>query len=336
MTNMYDAGEKTKNPAPPPESLRSATLADAPERFASMGWPVFPLGGHTVAGDPMKQPLRGSRGFKDATTDLDEVSRLWARSRGRYGIGLATGEDLGLWVLDIDMGTDKDGRVKAGDESISDLTARHGRLPDTVTAKTGGGGWHLYFRMPTDRPVRNSSSKVGKDLDVRGTGGYVVLPPSPHPSGSLYQWLPNRAPGEIEPATAPEWLLELASPLDSELPLETSTATDPEGPSGRVSVVSGRPGGRSQPVDVSREDWPAHAVNVFRKYLGEVLGAEVGSRRRTLGHASLIAGRLVATGALNETKAAEALRIAGEATGLDPEEVAAQIRSGIRTGKGGR
>lgn len=330
MNNMQSATAKTKNPAIS-ETIRCATLADAPERFASMGWPVFPLGGHAVAGDPMKQPLRGSRGFKDATTDLDAVSRLWARSRGRYGIGLATGEDLGLWVLDIDMGTDKDGRVKAGDESISDLTARFGRLPDTITARTGGGGWHLYFRMPTDRPVRNSSSKVGPDIDVRGTGGYVVLPPSPHPSGSLYRWLPNRAPGEIEPATAPQWLIELASPLDSELPLETSTATDPEGPSGRGAWFRAE-SNRTEPVDVSREDWPAHARAVFVKQLEQVLGAPVGSRRRTLGFAALITGRLISTGALNEKKAAEALRIAGEAAGLDPEEVAAQIRSGIRKG----
>jgi hypothetical protein len=41
---------------------------------------------------------------------------------------------------------------------------------------------------------------------VRGRGGYVLLPPSPHENGT-YEW--RTAPDETPLAPAPAWLLEL-------------------------------------------------------------------------------------------------------------------------------
>lgn len=80
-------------------------------------------------------------------------------------------------------------------------------LPDTWRARTGGGGQHIYFAAADDR-IRNSTSQVGRGLDVRGAGGYVVLPPSLHKSGDRYEWI--NPPTHTPVATAPDWLTTLA------------------------------------------------------------------------------------------------------------------------------
>jgi hypothetical protein len=77
-----------------------------------------------------------------------------------------------------------------------------------VECWTGGGGRHLYFAHPGGL-VRN---KVGlaPGIDIRADGGYVVAPPSLHASGLRYVWVEGRAPGRIEIAALPDWLLRRA------------------------------------------------------------------------------------------------------------------------------
>ena len=66
------------------------------------------------------------------------------------------------------------------------LEAKHGNLPATVEVITTRGR-HLYFQTP-ETSVRNSAGKVAPGIDVRGDGGYVLAPPSIHPSGRRYEW----------------------------------------------------------------------------------------------------------------------------------------------------
>ncbi len=91
-------------------------------------------------------------------------------------------------------------------ESLRALEGAHGALPPTTRSRTGGGGVHVYFRYPARTPgveeVRNSASRVGPGLDVRGEGGYVLVPPSR--TIGAYEWT-KRTP----PAPPPGWLLEL-------------------------------------------------------------------------------------------------------------------------------
>ena len=137
--------------------------------MAKRGWQVFPVKG--------KHPLKDTRGFHDATTDERQVREWWGGQNG-LGIGIATGEVSGLWVLDVDG--------PEGEDELGALELEHGELPETIAAKTRNGR-HFYFRM-NSRTVRNSTSKVAPRVDVRGTGGYVVAPPSPHPDGGTYRW----------------------------------------------------------------------------------------------------------------------------------------------------
>ena len=174
-----------------PESV--GTMCDmvaAAELFMTLGWPVFPVIGKTPA---------TTHGLNDASLEQRMAGIWWEYHRER-GIALATGTKSGVWVLDLD-----------GQEATAALVAlqeKHDKIPFTVTAKTDRG-WHLYFRMPPGGDIRNSAGKVAIGVDVRGTGGYVVLPPSPHPTGSSYEWVAGRAPGEVPVAEAPQWLLDL-------------------------------------------------------------------------------------------------------------------------------
>jgi hypothetical protein len=60
---------------------------------------------------------------------------------------------------------------------------------------------HCYFLNP-DRELRCSAGLIGPGLDIRSTGGYVILP-SP---GSGYEWDPINNFNEMQPALPPDWL----------------------------------------------------------------------------------------------------------------------------------
>jgi hypothetical protein len=65
---------------------------------------------------------------------------------------------------------------------------RYGILPETRVVHTGGGGLHFYFEHPGFH-TPNSVSELGPGLDLRGDGGYVLLPPSVHATSRIYSWL---------------------------------------------------------------------------------------------------------------------------------------------------
>lgn len=144
-------------------------LPRAASRYAARGWYIFPLGPRG------KKPLvDGGRGFHDASCDPDIVAAWW-RATPDANIGLAPGRS-GLLVLDVDG---PDGEAAAGALGLRDVS--------TLTCTTGRaeGGRHLYFAHP-GFPIGNFALAVR--LDVRCDRGYVVVPPSIHPSGALYRW----------------------------------------------------------------------------------------------------------------------------------------------------
>lgn len=165
-------------------------MVDAATKYMDRGWKIFPVNGKVPA---------TAHGLNDASSEHRMIPSWWGSNPDR-GIGLATGGASGVWVLDLDG--------EEGKKSFRELQEGHERLPKTVSAKTGKG-FHLYYRMPTGRDVRNSAGKVGAGIDVRGTGGYVVVPPSPHPSGLRYEWVALRSPDDVRVADAPTWLLNL-------------------------------------------------------------------------------------------------------------------------------
>jgi hypothetical protein len=163
----------------------------------------------------------GGHGWADASRHLPEVTHLFTRRR-HTGIGVACGEASGCWALDVD-GTD-------GRQSLQDLMDRHGPLPYGPISVTGKGLHHWFAWSDDCHQLRN---RVGfaKGLDVRTTGGGVVVPPSRHQdTGRHYEWQVSLL--DMDPPQAPDWLLaEIVSTYATAaptLPADRPTVTVPD------------------------------------------------------------------------------------------------------------
>jgi hypothetical protein len=155
--------------------------------YAQLGLPIFPCQRRG------KEPAC-SRGLHDATPNLDRIHSWWGHCKD-LNIGLACGEASGLFIIDVDGAE--------GEATLRKPEDKYGPLPPTREAITGrSGGRHAYYRLGKHK-VRNSTGKLGTGTDVRGTGGYVLLAPSIHPSGRPYSWSVDSAD---HIASAPDWL----------------------------------------------------------------------------------------------------------------------------------
>ncbi len=169
----------------------TGTLLDAALDYAARGWPVFPVWGAREDGgcycpegldcpDAAKHPIY-SGGFERATTDAEVLAAYWTRYP-KANIGMPTGRRSGVLVVDVDM-------KHGGFETLAALIHKYGEWPRTTAVRTGGGGMHFFFEYPQGGvEIRNSAGKLGPGLDVRGEGGYVLLPPSVHATRRCYEW----------------------------------------------------------------------------------------------------------------------------------------------------
>ena len=156
---------------------------------AGRGWRLFPV----KAGQ--KAPPLISDWPGKASRSLEQIES-WARLYPNCNWALACGPDSGVYVLDID-GPD-------GKASVEAWERRGWNLPVTRTHKTPRGQ-HLLFNWPEGFALTISASKLGAGLDERGKNGYVLLPPSLHPSGHRYVSEDEAVPL----ADMPQWLIDL-------------------------------------------------------------------------------------------------------------------------------
>lgn len=167
-------------------------VAAAALEHAGRGRPVFPV-------DPVsKRPLeRGGGGFKAATTDVARIRAWWQRWPGA-GLAIPTGRPTGIVVIDVDP-------RHGGADGVQEAADRLGSLPPTLRASTPSGGWHYFLTLPADAgDIPNSAGKLAEGVDVRGTGGYVVIPP-----GRGREWTVRRAAAVVPD----EWACEMRSPV---------------------------------------------------------------------------------------------------------------------------
>ena len=151
--------------------------------------------------DAGKHPLT-KHGVKDATKDTNQI-RTWWLEKPKANIGIAMGNDSGIFVLDVDP-------RHGGDGSLQQMQEEYGALPDGPRVRTGGGGEHLYFTVPPGVTVR-SRVALRPGIDVRGKGSYAVGVGSMHASGKKYLWERGKTPSHLPVPDCPAWLLELIS-----------------------------------------------------------------------------------------------------------------------------
>lgn len=176
--------------------------------YATRGWRVLPLWGiddtgrclcgKAKCGSPGKHPIAHlvREGVKEASCSPAQVERWW-KLFPTANVGIATGPESDLYVIDVDT-------TKGGQDSIEELRAKFA-FPPTVAARTGSGGYHLFYAYFDDLP--NTTNKLGKGIDTRGEGGYVVAPPSIHRTQRLYEWITS--PDDIPVAPTPDWVIDI-------------------------------------------------------------------------------------------------------------------------------
>jgi len=171
-----------------PSALEMALL------YARLGWRVAPV-------KPGTKHPRIDEWQTEATTNVVQIAAWWGWMPDS---GVSYVIDHPHFVLDVDP-------RHGGDETLRDLEAQYGALPDTVRAITGGGGTHHVMRNTRDvQIVNNAGTALGVGLDIRGVGGQIVVAPTLHPdTGVAYAWEIGYGPDEHAVADAPEWLLDM-------------------------------------------------------------------------------------------------------------------------------
>ncbi len=260
-------------------------LGAAAARYATQGWRVFPC--------QDKRPLT-EHGFRDATSDLEQIAQWW-RSWPDAQIGAPVPPAFA--VVDVDP-------RNGGKATLAALATKHGPLPKTLTCLTGGGGRHVYFLHPGGE-LRQGAGILGPGLDTRMPGkGYVILPPSPHPSGRTYGW---KDP-DVAAAPMPSWLVGALRP----------------------------PPPRRSPPSTAPHVSDAYARAALEGEVAAVAGAPIGRRNETLHLGAVKLGSLVGAGLLAEFDVVAALLDGAKACGhLDDDGervVQATIRSGLSWG----
>ena len=278
------------------EEARRSELHAAAVHYWELGFRCIPLHhvqgtqcscGDEECGSPGKHPLHNSWQVPEMDPDADAS---WWRRLGagetspvnwepQAGIGILTGEPSGVFVLDIDV-TAVDGFA-----TLERLEGEHPEepIPATLTVTTGSGGRHYYFAVPGFEFTSAKPWGKGSGIDVKGSKGFVVAPPSISGYGR-YSFLQD-VTSINQVAKAPSWILQALR----------------EHQRRQYGEITGNP--------------PAVPDKLLRAYMASVLGGVVsmlrhapeGERNNTLNQAAWRLGQFGAHGLVAEAEARQVL-----------------------------
>jgi len=148
---------------------------EAAKMYVSLGWRVIPI----VKNSKIIPPKRYNVSYTHATNKLKVVEKWFHPEEGIFAgwnIGLATGRDEGIAVIDIDINGEKQGDVQ-----FKDLQTKYSTVPLGPTQTTQSGGKHYIYRW--EEGFSSSTGKIGTDIDTRGGAeqackGHIVAWPS--------------------------------------------------------------------------------------------------------------------------------------------------------------
>ena len=182
--------------------------------YAAHGLPVLPC--DPSSGNRCKSPLvardldeAGSPiprtgGLYKATTDERQLRSWWSQWPDAL-IGMRTGQASRIFVIDLDV--PKVPGQPDGVAAWAALVEQHGGIPPTRIHRTPSGGRHVFFRWREDHPVTNREGQLPSGINVRGEGGYIIVPPSRLSDGRSYEVAEQD--GDVGIAEAPDWLYAL-------------------------------------------------------------------------------------------------------------------------------
>ena len=297
-------------------SMRAAAVD-----LAAQGLPVFMLGRSkrpvancpqcprdTAGHDPATCGHLTCHGFYAASTDPDRVAAML--DAVPYGmLAVRAGTAAGIAVVDIDP--------RNGGRVVPDL------MPPTRAARTGSGGWHLYYQHPGVALAAKLAGYPG--VDIKTDGGYVVAPPSTHPgTGQPYRWLADRP----IVAMPPDLLVACRADDGSGGVSRTSRTSRIKAGQGRYGFF----GGTAQAVPAALNPGGGGISSppaLLAAHLAAVARAREGHRRNTLYGAARGVARMVAAGAVTRAEAYQALYDAGVQAQQTDRDIRAAIRGGF-------
>ena len=284
---------------------------DAALTYTERGWLVFALsagksplancrdcrdGAHRTPAEMEACTCLTCHGFYAATLDMDRIDAMFMGHPDRL-LAIRTGKVSGIAVVDVDP--------PEGLDTMRDLVAE-GLLPETCAQRTGSGGWHLLYEHPGGY-VMSGAGKLGKKIDSKADGGYIVAAPSIHPrTGEPYAWRWDYPEAPLAPMH-PTLVARLR----------------PEPPRPRLST-----GDRFTTLTSKR----------LQGLVDTVLRAEEGNGNNSLYWAACKAGEMISKGEISEQVAFDALSAAASQLGI-PERDAGRspqhgtIGSGLRRGQ---
>ena len=166
------------------------------QRLAEQGCAVFQCSpkGKTPFG------ATAPHGCNSASADIATIQKWWTQYPD-CNIGIKCSN---LLVFDLDC---KDGIDGAND--LRNIIQSVGKLPDSPIARTGSGGWHLFFAKPNvdiigQKKIKWQGQKTG--IDIQTGNQYIVAPPSIHPCGNPYQWITPPCHVAQLPQLPSEWI----------------------------------------------------------------------------------------------------------------------------------
>jgi putative DNA primase/helicase len=238
-----------------------------------------------------KHPMGGYSANKWFTA-AQEIRDFVARNP-KANFAMATGSPSGVVVVDIDG--------EKGKASWRRLCKEHGNLKKKITIKTPRG-YHLWFVKP-DGVVRNSAGKIAQGIDVRGDGGYVLIPGSIGANGKPYRIVSGDLL-DVDKCVAPNWL---QNHLKGKLSERAST-------------------------DKRRAASSCYGRAALSSEVRKVKALREGRRNVELHKSAFRMGQIAADGHIAEDEAESALIQAATSTGLPEKEAVGTVRSGLSSG----
>ena len=164
------------------------SVLEQANEYIDQGWSILPVK------PSEKRPYMTNWLQYQHVKATKEMAENWFTSLMGAGVGMVTGRISGVVVLDIES------YCKI---PIEELLRRY---PTQMVSRTGSGGYHLFYLYPNDVPKIANRVGIFEGADIRADGGFIVLPPTRHPNGRLYEWVKTGFPGVF-----PKALLDIQS-----------------------------------------------------------------------------------------------------------------------------
>lgn len=180
--------------------------------YLERGWQLFTVQEHkrpwhncsacpTGAHDGEQCECLFCHGFQAATGDAQKVEQMLSTRPGAL-LAVRTGSASGIFVVDAE-GTD---RVKCGRTGL-DVIEDYDWWGNTLKAETSGGGLHLFYEYDPTQGAVSSRNRVLHNVDIKGDGGYVVVPPA---GGRRWlNWMQKHGHPDAPSSALGKWVREI-------------------------------------------------------------------------------------------------------------------------------